>query len=71
MTVPRVSPSEPRSQPVISEKFTAVSNHVYQCRCDICLIWWAQVGPEPDEDNYGPFTEAEVEAEIARLAALE
>lgn len=70
MTEPRIS-STKIPQPVISKKFTAASNHPYQCRCGICLTWWAQVGPEPDEDDYGPFTKAEVEAEIARLAALE
>lgn len=41
-----------------------------QCRCGICLAWWAQTGRGPDED-YGPFTKQEVKAERARLAALE
>lgn len=56
------------SQSLISEEFDMPTNHSYQCRCGVCLIWWAQVGPEPDEDDYGPFTEAEVKAEQTRLA---
>ena len=75
MTGPRVT-STKIPQPIVSEEFTVAINHPYQCRCSACLAWWAQVGPEPDkvfipEDDYGPFTEAEVEAEIARLAAPE
>jgi hypothetical protein len=30
-------------------RFDAASNHLYTCRCPICLEWWTQVPTEDDE----------------------
>lgn len=30
-------------------RFDAASAHPYECRCAICLEWWAQVPPEDEE----------------------
>lgn len=47
------------------------SNHPYTCKCEVCLKWWIQVGPEIEEEdeegnptkwNWGPFTEEEINA---------
>jgi len=35
-------------------------NHGYNCRCALCLAWWAQEGPDPELGGYGPFSEEEV-----------
>lgn len=35
----------------------------YQCRCALCLEWWAAIGPEQLSDKkstWGPFTKAEI-----------
>ena len=47
--------------------FVEATEHDYNCRCDICLKWWVQMGPDLDgsrEDalHFGPFTEQEIEA---------
>lgn len=32
--------------------FGAATEHPYECRCEICLMWWENVPPEDcDEDN--------------------
>ena len=31
--------------------------HRYDCRCELCLLWWAS---GPDTGDYGPFTREEV-----------
>lgn len=37
------------------------SDHHFQCRCEICLRWWAMMGPDGMEPGqYGPFSTAEV-----------
>lgn len=38
------------------------SDHPYQCRCALCLKWWATVGPEHSEGvpTWGPFTAKEI-----------
>jgi len=42
----------------ISDDFMAASNHNYRCRCEKCLQWWVEMGPEDDGDgwSFGPFT---------------
>ena len=37
------------------------SDHPYQCKCPTCLQWWRMMGPDPDDDSYGPFTKEEIE----------
>ena len=34
-----------------TEQFDKASNHAYECRCDLCKQWWAEVGPEDDDDD--------------------
>lgn len=38
------------------------SGHPYQCRCAVCLEWWAAMGPETDgkTPTWGPFTAKEI-----------
>lgn len=36
--------------PLTLDEFDAASNHPYSCRCDLCKRWWAEVGPEDDDD---------------------
>lgn len=36
------------------QRFDEASNHPYECRCELCKEWWAQVPPEEDEDD-SPF----------------
>lgn len=38
------------------------SDHPYQCRCTVCLAWWAAVGPEHLNGipTWGPFTAKEI-----------
>jgi hypothetical protein len=39
--------------------------HPYACKCETCCQWWKLCGPEEagtEEEHYGPFTKAEVEA---------
>lgn len=43
------------------------SEHPYGCRCDTCLDWWAQMGPDED-DEFGPFAPEEVYARQAAMA---
>lgn len=31
------------------KRFDEASNHPYECRCELCKEWWAQVPPEDDE----------------------
>lgn len=39
----------------------AGSEHPFTCRCQTCLQWWVQMGPDGGETgNYGPFDEEEV-----------
>lgn len=52
---------------VIGLDFMEESNHSGSCRCDLCLQWWATLGPD-DDGKYGPFIEAEVSA--AKVTAL-
>lgn len=33
------------------QRFDEASNHPYECRCELCKEWWAQVPPEEDEDE--------------------
>jgi len=47
----------------VSENIVQASDHPYRCRCNFCLAWWAEMGPEEDaygNPSYGPFSEAEV-----------
>lgn len=49
--------------PAARDALEVGSAHPFTCRCDTCLEWWRQIGPEDGEDkegNYGPFTRAEV-----------
>jgi len=43
------------------EKLIVGSDHPYTCKCDVCLRWWVQVGPEDTGDgwSFGPFTKEE------------
>ena len=38
-------------------------DHPYSCRCDACLKMWRLIGPDPDTERYGPFTEQEIQGE--------
>ena len=50
------------------EVLDAGSSHNYNCRCDTCLQWWIEVGPDGGEPGeYGPFSRDEV---IARATEL-
>lgn len=31
------------------DRFDEASNHPYECRCELCKEWWAQVPPEDEE----------------------
>lgn len=45
----------------ISESFKYASDHPYNCRCQKCLDWWVDIGPDGGEpDSFGPFTTEEV-----------
>jgi hypothetical protein len=37
------------------------SDHPHSCRCDTCKQWWKLMGPDPDNNMYGPFTKEEIE----------
>lgn len=53
----------------IDPKFVDASNHPGECKCDVCLEWWARMpDPEPG-DGYGPFTEAQVKAKRLEIGA--
>jgi len=32
------------------KRFDEASNHPYECECEICKEWWAQMPPEDDYD---------------------
>lgn len=36
-------------------RFDEASNHPYECRCEKCGEWWAQVPPEDDEPDDNPY----------------
>ena len=46
---------------MITKSFVAASDHPRKCRCALCLDWWESMSRYPDDDDYGPFTKAEVE----------
>ena len=50
----------------ISDDFAQASDHPYNCRCDKCLDWWYNMGPD-DDQGYGPFSAEEIDAHGARL----
>ena len=29
--------------------FDIASNHPFECKCKLCIEWWDEVGPEPDD----------------------
>lgn len=31
---------------MILEEFDAASNHPYECKCDLCKRWWAELPEE-------------------------
>jgi hypothetical protein len=33
------------------EEFDEASNHRYECACELCQRWWAEVGPEDEGDD--------------------
>ena len=35
--------------PEALKRFDEASNHPYECRCELCKEWWAQVPPEDDD----------------------
>ena len=39
------------------------TTHTYGCNCDVCLTWWALMGPDGDDPgDYGPFEKEQVNA---------
>ena len=44
----------------IPQSFIEASDHSYFCRCDGCKEWWRQMGPDPEDESYGPFTKEEL-----------
>ena len=44
----------------IPESFNESSDHPYSCRCDGCREWWKRIGPDPEDNSYGPFTKEEL-----------
>lgn len=47
----------------IEQEFRDASAHPYDCRCDKCLAWWCDMGPEDEDDpTFGPFSADEVES---------
>jgi len=47
--------------PLHKEICDKADKHSYGCSCDICLRWWALMGPDGGEPgNYGPFIQAQV-----------
>ena len=45
---------------VVGPDFVEATNHPYGCRCDKCKQWWKDMGPDPDDGGYGPFTAEEI-----------
>lgn len=41
----------PTLTPEQQAKFNEASEHPYECRCDVCKLWWANVPPEVDHDE--------------------
>ena len=35
-------------------RFDAASNHPYECRCELCQEWWAQMPDEDEEPSPDP-----------------
>ena len=33
-----------------TEDFDKASNHPYECKCELCKQWWAEVPAEEEED---------------------
>ena len=50
-----------REQPMTPEqlaRFDAASNHPYECGCELCKEWWAQMPPEDDDiEDDSPYCE--------------
>lgn len=47
---------------LVDKEFMEATSHPGHCRCDICLKWWVQMGPDegPDgEPTFGPFSREE------------
>ena len=57
---PGTRPEEPITDEE-SESFMEASDHNYRCKCEKCLAWWVEIGPEDDGDgwSFGPFSEDE------------
>jgi len=47
------------------------ADHDYYCRCDACREMWRKIGPDPDTDRYGPFTEEEIDGSANRSPLLQ
>ena len=45
----------------IKQDFMDASEHQHACTCQKCLMWWAKMGPDPDDNLFGPFTKEQVE----------
>lgn len=66
--------SEPKMGQALLDRFAAAYNiaptekavlalahtHGYACNCDLCLFWFATIGPDESTGKYGPFTEDEI-----------
>jgi hypothetical protein len=46
---------------IVGPSFVEASDHPYTCKCHKCKAWWKEMGPDPDTDSYGPFTQEEIE----------
>ena len=42
----------PPLTPEEQAKFDEASEHPYECRCDLCKLWWANVPPEEEETDF-------------------
>lgn len=42
----------PPLTPEDQAKFDQASEHPYECKCDLCKLWWANVPPEDDGEEY-------------------
>ena len=45
----------------IEQDFVDASAHPPHCRCEKCLSWWTHMGPDPETEDFGPFSREEVE----------
>lgn len=52
------------------DEFDRASNHPYECRCELCQRWWAEVGPEDDDVLDGQYCECDNEPDEEELASL-